>query len=76
MYRIARMLFLPAGKTVKPLTKRHQENISGGEDLVEDPYCHTYIPVSDALAWKGKEKTQYFCSHKCLEQYRENHEKD
>ena len=76
IYRIGRLLFLPGGKTVKPLTKRHQENLTGGEDLVEDPCCHTYIPISDALTWKGKDKTHYFCSNKCLEQYRANHEKD
>lgn len=73
MYRIAKLLFLPGKETVKPLPKRHQENVTGGEDLVEDPCCHTYIPISDALAWKGQDKTHYFCSDKCLEQYRKNH---
>lgn len=76
VYRIAKLLFLPGEKSVKPLPKGHQENLTGGEDLVEDPCCHTYIPISDALKWKGPGKTHYFCSQKCLEKYQKNLEKD
>jgi YHS domain-containing protein len=72
VYRITKFLFLPGEKTVKPLPKTHQENLTGGEDLVEDPCCHTYIPISDAIAWKGHDKTHYFCSQKCLEEFRKN----
>ncbi len=75
VYRIGKLLFLPGEKTVKPLPKVHQENLTGGEDLIEDPYCHTYIPISSALSWKDPdEKTHYFCSSACLEKYRKNHE--
>jgi len=41
-----------------------------GEDLVEDPLCHTYVPVSNALKAEFAGKTHYFCSRKCLEQYK------
>lgn len=40
------------------------------EDLVEDPYCHTYIPLSNALKISVQGKTVYFCSKKCLDEYK------
>ncbi len=43
---------------------------AGGEDLVEDPYCHTYVPVSHACRSVIDGKTVYFCSQKCLETYK------
>jgi YHS domain-containing protein len=41
-----------------------------GEDLVEDPLCHTYVPIGDACRTQIDGKTVYFCSAKCLEQYK------
>lgn len=41
-----------------------------GEDLVEDPLCHTYVPIGDACRTQIDGKTVYFCSPKCLEQYK------
>ena len=41
-----------------------------GEDLVEDPLCHTYVPVGDSCQTEIDGKTVYFCSQKCLEQYK------
>jgi len=70
VYRLSRMLFMPGNKTVKPITNKQQENIASGEDLVEDPYCHTYLPVSNAIVWREQGKTLCFCSRKCLESYR------
>jgi YHS domain-containing protein len=44
---------------------------TGGEDLVEDPFCHTYVPVSHACRIVIDDgKTVYFCSQKCLETYK------
>ncbi|HDQ04784.1 MAG TPA: YHS domain-containing protein [Deltaproteobacteria bacterium] len=40
-----------------------------GEDLVEDPACHTYIPVSQAYTGEISGRTYYFCSKKCYEKY-------
>lgn len=42
----------------------------GGEDLVEDPCCHAYVPVSHAHRISIEGKTVYFCSQKCLEAYK------
>ena len=43
-----------------------------GEDLVEDPLCHTYVPVSNACRTVIDGKTIYFCSQKCLETYKKD----
>lgn len=42
---------------------------ANGEDLVEDPNCHTYIPLSNAIKTSVQGKAVYFCSKKCLEEY-------
>lgn len=42
---------------------------ANGEDLVEDPYCHTYIPQTNALKASVQGKALYFCSKKCLEEF-------
>lgn len=44
-----------------------------GEELVEDPVCHTYIPISSAIRLETKGNTVYFCSQKCLEKYKSEH---
>ena len=72
LYRAARMLFFPAGgKSDRPPTFR--EAISG-EDLVEDPYCHTYVPLSNAYKVSIKGRTVHFCSRECFERYRSEKE--
>ena len=45
---------------------------AAGEDLVEDPFCHTYVPMSHALKTVFEGKTVYFCSRKCIEQYQKS----
>jgi YHS domain-containing protein len=44
---------------------------AAGEDLVEDPLCHTYVPVSHACRASFEGKTLFFCSRKCLDTYTE-----
>jgi YHS domain-containing protein len=41
-----------------------------GEELVEDPFCHTYVPISHACKTVVGGKTLYFCSQACMEAYR------
>jgi YHS domain-containing protein len=43
---------------------------AAGEELVEDAECHAYVPVSQAVWLEIDGKRVYFCSQKCLEQYR------
>jgi len=44
-------------------------NTTGGEDLVQDPLCRTYIPISQAIRASIEGKSLYFCSQECLERY-------
>jgi YHS domain-containing protein len=67
LYRMIRKNFPAVGG--KPGSARIQTP-AGGEELVEDPLCHTYVPLSQALRTEIDGKTVYFCSQKCLEQYR------
>ena len=43
--------------------------VASGEDLVEDPCCHTYIPISQACRKEIAGKEHYFCSKECSEEY-------
>jgi YHS domain-containing protein len=63
LYRIARWLFLSSAKTSEPIPNRQAPAIT--EDLVEDPCCHTYLPLSQAYQASIDGKTGYFCSEKC-----------
>ncbi len=55
---------------------KNQTAATTGEDLVEDPNCHTYIPVSSAYKAIHEGKTLYFCSKKCLKEYTVNQKKE
>ena len=66
------MLFLPADG--KPDRLPTFPRTIKGEDLVEDPYCHTYVPLSSAYKVSLDGKTAYFCSQKCFEMYRKTQE--
>jgi uncharacterized protein len=64
--------------TVKGLKTEKNENLrskssSGeGEDLMEDPVCHTYIPVSQAYKREISGRDYYFCSKECSDKYAGN----
>jgi YHS domain-containing protein len=69
LYRLIRKGFpRVAGKTAQPNIK----SPAAGEELVEDPECHAYVPLSQALPLMIDGRKAYFCSQKCLEQYRKN----
>ena len=40
-----------------------------GEDLVQDPFCRTYVPKSQAYLKEIEGRPQYFCSRECCEKY-------
>jgi YHS domain-containing protein len=62
-------------KTVGKLKPAENENYQfkassvGGEDLVEDPVCHTYVPMSQAFKKEVSGNDYYFCSKQCSEKY-------
>ncbi len=45
------------------------------EDLVEDPCCHRYIPVSESVKYNIQGETRHFCSEECLKKFKHNEEK-
>jgi YHS domain-containing protein len=40
-----------------------------GEDLVQDPFCKTYVPKSQAYVKEIDGKPHYFCGKECFEKY-------
>lgn len=44
-----------------------------GEQMVEDPQCGTFLPISDAVKAQVNGKELYFCSKKCLRTYKKTH---
>jgi len=40
-----------------------------GEEMVRDPQCGVYIPVTSALRRRMRGETVYFCSRQCEEAY-------
>lgn len=67
-YKFLKGIFTPKGTQSEHVSGQAQRSVSG-EDLVEDPYCHTYIPLSNAITASVQGKAVYFCSKKCLEAF-------
>jgi YHS domain-containing protein len=42
---------------------------SGPEELVQDPYCQTYIPRRTAVRKRIAGRMLYFCNQECLKNY-------
>ena len=40
-----------------------------GEEMVCDPHCGVYVPLSSALKRRVRGKTVYFCSNECEVSY-------
>ncbi len=53
----------------KPLLRKKGSMESEPEELVQDPYCQTYISKGSALKKKIAGRMYYFCDQKCLENY-------
>ena len=41
-----------------------------GEQMVEDPQCGTFIPVGEAVSATINGRQRYFCSKKCLKEFK------
>jgi len=53
---------------LKPLLRGRQKPASSaqrGEEMVLDPQCQTYVPISEAVSRQGK----FFCSEECAQRY-------
>lgn len=43
-----------------------------GEEMVQDPYCRTYVVKNRALSRRINGKVHYFCSEACAQRYEES----
>ena len=68
LYRLAKWIIVSAGIKGRDMSQR-QVPVAGGEDLVEDPYCHTYVPMSQAYKASISGRDAHFCSKECFEKY-------
>ena len=68
IYRLVKTSLLPLGKKSEKFPRRPAS--IEGEDMVKDPYCNTYIPLSDAYKASVNGETLYFCSKECFEKYK------
>ncbi len=67
LFKMIRKSSSSIGAKSNPAEIRTSED---GEELVEDPQCHAYVPMSQAVVTEINGKKIYFCSRKCLERYR------
>ncbi len=69
--RYVRSLF---GFRTKPHDKRPTPIT---DELVKDPVCGTYVPKREAIVYGKMGKLYYFCSKKCLEEFKKSgHQND
>jgi uncharacterized protein len=65
------LLYLLLRYLILDMTVRRKKTSGepGPEELVQDPYCQTYIPKNSALKKKISGEMLYFCNHECMENY-------
>ncbi len=52
--------------------RKKNDEASDSEELVQDPYCQTYISKRFAIRKRVLGKDHYFCKPECLENYRKD----
>ncbi len=65
-YSFFQALFPPRGAGRRQPKNRTRD----GEEMVQDPQCGTYLPLSEALSATVRGKQHYFCSRKCRNLYK------
>jgi YHS domain-containing protein len=56
---------MPSGNDAGRAKKRRLD----GDEMVQDPQCKVYVPLSRALERKVGGQTLYFCSEDCARKY-------
>jgi YHS domain-containing protein len=64
LYYVLRFLV----KNIFSLRKKPDRDIES-EELIQDPYCQTYIPKQSAVKKKIDGQIFYFCNQECLRNY-------
>jgi YHS domain-containing protein len=54
-----------------PSLRKNVKKRDEPEELVQDPYCQTYIPKRSAVKKRIGGKDCYFCNSECLKKYLE-----
>jgi uncharacterized protein len=70
LYKVFKGLFLSTDR--KAGNPSLEKNAARGEELVEDPHCHRYLPMSQAHRASVDGEDLFFCSRECSEQYKIN----
>lgn len=50
--------------------RRPDSQSRDGEQMVQDPQCGTYLPISDAIRANIRGQQLHFCSRKCRSLYK------
>ena len=56
----------------RPTLKKPNNRSRDGEQMVEDPQCGTFFPLSDAVSANINGRQRHFCSKKCLKEYKKS----
>lgn len=59
---------IPGAKNTKTVKTEYVKR--EGEEMVMDPICGSYVPVSSAASFNDGGKTLYFCGPECLERFK------
>ncbi|MBN1957442.1 MAG: YHS domain-containing protein [Desulfuromonadales bacterium] len=70
MFLAGFILYSLVSGVMRPAKRRPSNRTPDGETMVEDPHCGTYVPQSDAFKATIAGKQLYFCSKKCLKEYK------
>jgi hypothetical protein len=74
LFRLIRNAFAPAPAQKRPGPSgggRPQAVERQGGQLVRDPQCGTFVPVSTSIQLSSGKSTLYFCSTTCRDAYRQ-----
>jgi len=68
-YSMLQGLINPKPKTKKRGWMSRNRSLEG-EQMVEDPQCGTFIPIGESVSATVKGQQHYFCSKKCLKEFK------
>ncbi len=66
---VLRKCFSRRGPSAAEPEKEEETAAPVKDRLVQDPVCHVLIPERQALRLRSREKTYYFCSEQCCDQF-------
>lgn len=69
LYYMLRSLFRPRPGEETTQRAHPDVGLAGGNELVKDPYCQTYIPINTAFRATMGGEDLFFCSKECMNRY-------